>query len=150
MLTDKVIYDLCLHLKKNGIQQSRKDEAYYFVTPEILTRVMYVDSLFSLYRKDAPYRPDINRDWEDLFEKLVYYPTEADLLGYLGSDLQQIQRMSDFTFFSYVEPDYEDQEAYRGRGDTVWASLVTVIIGRFEQRKARLLENKPKQDESTK
>lgn len=137
MLTGKVTYDYCLDLKKNGIQQSRNDDAFYFVTPEILIRIRDIDSL---------HKVDKTRDWENLFEKLVYYPTEADLLDYLGSDLQQIQRMSDFTFFSYVEPDYADQEAYRGRGDTVWASLVTVIMERFEQRKARLLENKPNTD----
>lgn len=131
---DKTVYDVCVDLKRNGIEQSRKDDAFYFVTPDILVRIQDIDSL---------HKPDKTRDWEDLFEKLVYYPTTQDLIGYIGSDLQQIQRLSDFTLFAYVEPDTSEQEAFRGRGNSIWEALATVAMTRFEARKAALISNNP-------
>lgn len=136
MDTKPTIYELCIGLKKAGLLQSRRDDAFYFINPTLTIKVQDIDAL-----KDSARAPQFVD-----FDALTYYPIIDDLVDNLGTDLQQIQRLSgdpSFDYFAYVEGDHLNDEAFRARGTTIWEALANVIIVRYEARKQALLDNRP-------
>lgn len=114
-------FELSRELNKLGFPQSRRDDAWYWLRPDMLIPITEKDSLYGVDK----------RPFDLMFENLIYYPLEADFLSYLGANFQGINHMEeDGLYYAYVNG-LAEGDNLRSSGTTPWLALATVTFAKM-------------------
>lgn len=117
------VFELCRELNQHGFPQKKNDSGWYFVTPEVMVMMRDVDDL-----KEIDGRTTIG------FNRLIYYPKTADLMEFLGSDLQQIVQTNQSGWFAYANSTHGIGITTRAGGETAWLALANVVLARYLEK----------------
>lgn len=117
------VFELCRELNLNGFPQKKNDSGWYFVTPEVMIMMRDIDEL-----KLIDGRTTID------FDKLIYYPKEADLREYLGTDFQQLTQTNGSGWFAYANSTHGLGITTRSGGETAWLAMANVVYARFLEK----------------
>lgn len=116
-------FELCRELNLKGFPQVRKDDSWYYVTPEILVMMRDFDDL-----KLQDRRTTVD------FDKLIYKPELDDFIEFLGTDLQQVIQTNASGWFAYSNSTVMQGATTRSGGATIWLALANVTLARYLER----------------
>lgn len=117
------VFELSRELNLLGFPQKKNDAGWYFVTPEVMIMMRDIDNL-----KLIDGRTTID------FDKLIYYPKEADLREFLGDDFQQLIRTERSGWFAYANSTHGEGITTRSGGETAWLAMANVVYARFLEK----------------
>lgn len=117
------VFELCRELNLHGFPQKKNDAGWYFVTPEVMVMMRDIDDL-----KLTDGKTTID------FDKLIYYPKEADLREFLGADFQQLTQTVGSGWFAYANSTHGEGITTRSQGDTAWLAMANVCLARFLEK----------------
>lgn len=122
-------FELCRELNKFGFPQTRRDDGYYFVRPDMLINMKDVDCLYGVDKR--PFAP--------LFDNLIFYPQFEDLLNFVQEDLQQVVQTVSSGFFAYINSKKIPGATIRSTGSTAWLALASAIYAWYLEQQADFL-----------
>lgn len=113
-LPKKDVFEECVRMKCLSFPENRKFDNYYFVRPDVLIQGRDVDSLKNPFSKFTP---------QNIYDLLIWYPTEQDIISRLGLTLKTINFSVTSGVWVYTDVKNENGEDIRGNGVTLWFAL---------------------------
>lgn len=114
----KKLFDVCLELNQLAFPVSRRDDALYYLRPDMCIRQRDFDVI----------RGENSLAMTPNTQELVYIPTMNDLF-HATPDLEQLTKTNSSGWFAYtnVQPE-ESAQLIKGNGATPWFALADAWI----------------------
>lgn len=112
------VFDVCVKMYELSFQASRRDDAVFYLRPDMCIKQSNLDSLVNEY----------GRPLSSSIKDLVYIPTEGDLFHALSSDLNQLTLTNTAGWFAYTNVRGDDEQFIRGQGETPWFAMADAWI----------------------
>lgn len=120
-------FNTCVELWEAGFPQKRSYGAMYYLTYDMLINIADLSVL----------KAEGKTDFENIFSRLIYKPTVADVEAECFEFIQEIVKMADGSFFAYsiVEENPEliketgrKDKYIRARGKNLWQCLTQLYL----------------------
>jgi hypothetical protein len=111
------IFDVCKELNRLSFQASRRDDALFYIRPDMCISQQNLDSLVNEW----------GRPLSSSVQDLIYNPTVADLFHALDGDLNQLSLTNSAGWFAYTSIRLDDG-TIRGQGETPWFAMADAWI----------------------
>lgn len=124
---DTKLFEICAKLAQNNFPQSRKDDAHYFVRPDMLVRM---DNFGAIRDTDKT----MGFGKGDMFGKLIYYPTLEELIE--QTEPTQLIKTVDSGWWAYQDTLPVDQDfgvSHRQTGENLWYAVANLYNYLHEQ-----------------
>jgi hypothetical protein len=121
---DREIFDMCVKLKECGLYQSRKPDAYYYVTPNIVVRMDDLSDLRNPYSHFSDF----------VFQDIIFQPKLEDLFDCV--DVNQLNRTVTSGWMAYQDNPGEGAVNFRGQGETIWLAVAKLFVTIVEYNKS--------------
>lgn len=132
-IPEKKLFDVCLELNKFAFPVSRRDDALFYIRPDMCIKQQDFGALYEENSRPFGYRmtdlANVKIDWSEkrksLFDELIYIPTEADLFKETHGTVNQLTETLTSGWFAYttVRTEPESPEFIKGNGATPWFAL---------------------------
>lgn len=122
------LFEVCVKLSENNFPQSRKDDAYYFVRPDMLVRMDQFGAL-----RDIDKIMGFGKG--DMFGKLIYYPTLDELIAVTKPT--QLILTVDSGWWAYQDTLPTDSDfgvSHRQTGDNLWFAVANLYNYMADQK----------------
>lgn len=119
-------FELCKELNLHGFPQKRKDDAWYYLRPDML-----------ILMRDSEMLRDESKNMIHVSE-CIYRPTTDDFIEYLGTDLQNIVQTVRSGWFAYTNSTLGEGVTTRSGGDTPWLALANVVLARYLEKNQQI------------
>lgn len=149
-------FELCRELNRFGFPQKRRDDAWYFLRPDMLISITSIDSLYGVDKRPYGYSSmkvesgtygPIGTPRASIFEQLIYYPTLEDFQEYLGGTLQNVVLSETSFFIAYINGIHEG-ETIRANGVTMWKALASAIYAKMLAKNGAMPPINPDESEN--
>lgn len=120
-------FDVCLEMNKLAFPASRRDDALFYIRPDMCIQQRNFDSI--LDGKGMPFGFQYVRGVEDkllkhnLIDELIFIPTEKDLFSTLSGTLNQLTETLTSGWFAYTGVRGEDEMFIKGQGANPWFAM---------------------------
>jgi hypothetical protein len=121
------MFDVCKELNRLSFQSSRRDDALFYIRPDMCIRQRDFDSIRGEHGQAYGGRYSGETDIRSLRDEIIYIPTEADLFHALESDLEQLTHTNSAGWFAYTNIRLDDG-TIRGQGENPWFALADAWI----------------------
>lgn len=128
-IPEKKLFDVCLELNKLTFPVSRRDDALFYIRPDMCIKQRDFGAIQSEFGRAYGFKK--NGEIENkvvtnsLVDELIYIPTEADLFKETHGTVNQLTETLTSGWFAYttVRIESESPEFIKGNGATPWFAL---------------------------
>lgn len=131
-IPERKLFDVCLELNKLAFPISRRDDALFYVRPDMCIKQQDFDAILN----ETGYRWKLKigdkmsgsgfiyEEHKSLIDELIYIPTEADLFKETHGTVNQLTETLTSGWFAYTTVRATEGENFmRGQGATPWFAL---------------------------
>lgn len=136
-IPQRKLFDVCLELNKLTFPISRRDDALFYIRPDMCIKQQDFDAV--LGEDSRPWSGQWQKELESgvvmgglrsILDELVYVPTEADLFKQTHGTVNQLVETLTAGWFAYtnVRSGDEFSDFIKGNGATPWFALTDAWI----------------------